>query len=389
MPFDISVEILNIAVTSPAGNTLEALSSAMEYPPLPSSLSFPGREPLDGVAGLCCDLSQTRELLNPLKIRRWGRLQTMCMLAAQKASLPEILNGREAQTGVYVGTGMGSLGETAIFLENMIRQKESFPKPAHFVNSVHNAVGSTLGLEFGLKGENITVAHREISFDAALGHALSALRQGRMKYAVVCGADEMNYFHVLAGSALGLWKTKKQSFKPLATGNSRGTFPGEGASVCVLSTEKKTGQSSFGNVLGAKCARYKRDSRTYIKLSHAGDFLEELLSDAGVQTSEVDLILSGANGDGRLDAVYLGVGAELERRSGKKIPQAAFKHLCGDYRAASGFGFAVAALCLRLGRVPGGLWGQETHLPDGSVKTILLYQLSRSGVHSACLLRSL
>jgi len=382
------VEILNIGVASPAGNTLEAVLSAMDHPPPPAPLRFPGREPVEA-EGFGCDLSQTRELLDPAKIRRWGRLQTMSLLAAKKAGLPEILNGSRAQTGVYVGTGMGSLGETAIFLENMILQKENFPKPAHFVNSVHNAVASTLGLEFGLKGENITVAHREISFDAALGHALSALRQGRVKYAVVCGADEMNYFQVLAGSAQNLWKTKETSFQPLADGNSRGTFPGEGSAVCILTAGENGGGESLGSVLAVKCGRYKRDTHTYINLSHAGDFLEELLSSTGVQASEVDLMLLGANGDGRLDAVYRAVGAELERRSGRKIPQAAFKQLCGDYRAASGFGFAVAALCLSSGRVHAGLFGGAATIPDGSVKTILLYHLSRSGVHSACLLRSL
>jgi 3-oxoacyl-(acyl-carrier-protein) synthase len=282
---------------------------------------------------------------------------------------------------------MGSLGETVVFLENMIRQKENFPKPAHFVNSVHNGVASTLGLEFGLQGENITVVHREISFDAALGHALSALRQGRVESAVVCGADEMNYFHVLAGSVKGLWKTREQPFKPLAPGNSRGTFPGEGAAVCVLSAGKKPGHESLGRVLGVKNARYKRDAHTYINLPRAGDFLEELLSCAGVRASEVDLMLSGANGDGRVDAVYLSVGAELERRAGKPIPQAAFKQLCGDYRAASGFGFALAASILRSGRVPAGLFG-KAGVPEGPVKTLLLYNLSRSGVHSACLLGS-
>jgi 3-oxoacyl-(acyl-carrier-protein) synthase len=387
MTLESGVEIVSIGVTSPAGNSLEAVLAAADQASTPLPLSFPSREGLGGASGFSCDLSQTRELLDPMKTRRWGRIQTMSLLAAKKASLPGALGGNEAQTGVYVGTGMGSLGETAAFLENMVRQKENFPKPAHFANSVHNSVASTLGLEFGLRGENITVVHREISFDAALGHALSALRQGRVESAVVCGADEMNYFHVLAGSAKGLWKTKEQPFKPLAPGNSRGTLPGEGSAVCVLSNGKKAGHESLARVLGAKSARYKRDARTYINLSHAGDFLEELLSGAGVRAREVDLVLSGANGDGRVDAVYLSVGAELERRAGKPIPQAAFKQLCGDYRAASGFGFALAASILRSGRVPAGLFG-KADVPAGPLKTLLLYNLSRSGVHSACLLRS-
>src|SRR5207249_4964876 len=111
-----------------------------------------------------------------------------------------------------------------------------------------------------------------------LGHARSALRLGRAKYADVCGADEMNYIHVLAGSAKGLWKKPGEAFKRLAPRNSRGTFPGEGAAVCVLAAGGTGGDESLGRVLGVKCGRTKRDSHTYINLKHAVDFIEELLS---------------------------------------------------------------------------------------------------------------
>jgi 3-oxoacyl-(acyl-carrier-protein) synthase len=375
-----------MGVTSPAGNSLQSVLTAMDQPPSPQPLSFSGRDPLD-VMGFTCDLSKTREFLDPVKTRRWGRLQTMSLLAAKRAFLPEVLNGQEAQTGVYVGTGMGSLGETTFFLENMVRQKENFPKPANFVNSVHNATASTLGLEFGLKGENITVVHRDISFDGALGHALSSLQQGKVRYAVVCGADEMNYFHALAGEAADQWKTQETTFKPLGGRHSRATFLGEGAAVCVLSASPIVDKKSWGRILGVKTGRYKRNARAYLDFSHAGDFLEELLFSAGVKAGDVDLVLSGANGDRPLDRVYQGVVVELGKRAARKIPHAAYKRLCGDYRGASGFGFVVAALLLRSGRVSRELLRQGTLPLEGPVKTILLYHLSRSGVHSACLLR--
>jgi 3-oxoacyl-(acyl-carrier-protein) synthase len=390
---DLRVEILNVGVTSPAGNTLDAVLSSINAPPSPTALRFPEVEGHESTEGLRCDLSQARDRFGPMKIRRWGRLQTMSLLAAQEASLPDILNGCEAETGVYVGTGLGSLDETAMFLENMILQNENFPKPATFVNSVHNTVGSHLALEFGLKGENITVAHREISFDAALGHALSALQQGRVKYAVVCGVDELNAYRILAGSKKGLWKKNGLPFKPLSPENTRGTFPGEGSAVCVLAAcenvpfpNRQRSESALGRVLGVQWGRYKRENNTSINLKHAGDFLESLLSSAGVRSSDVDLMLLGADGDNDLDAIYRGVGAELERRAGRKIPQGAFKHLCGDYRAASGFGFALSSLLLNSGRIPAGLLGSSQPISDVPLRTVLLYNLSRSGVHSGCII---
>lgn len=380
-----NIEILNVGLVSPAGNTPEALLSAAAGPSSPVKLAFSGKIEAGGALGFSCDLAEARELLGAMKIRRLGRLQVMSLLAAKKALLSA---EGGAETGVYVGTGLGSLGETAAFLENMIQQEENFPKPANFINSVHNAAGSSLALEFSLKGENITVAHRDISFDAALWHAISGLKRGRVKRAVVCGADELNYYHVHAGSAKGLWKTEGYPFKPLSPENARGTFPGEGAAVCVLSSGGVPGGSGPRvKVLGAKFGRYRRDSQSYISPKEAGDFLARLLASSGVKAAEVDLLLSGADGDSVLDGAYLGAGAELERLAGGAVPHGTYKQLCGDYRAASGFGFVIAALLLRDGIAPDGLFTGGQRLPDGPVKTILLYAISRSGVHSGCVLR--
>jgi len=383
-----NIEITNIGLVSPAGNTPEDVLSAAAVPPAPAKLSFPGRKELSGAAGFRCDLSEARGILGLMKMRRLGRLQVMSLLAARKTLLSAESKEGCADTGVYVGTGLGSLGETAAFLENMVEQGENFPKPASFINSVHNAVASSLALEFSLKGENITVAHREISFDAALWHALSGLRQGRVKRAVVCGADELNYYHVLAGSGKGLWKKEGEPFKPLAPENSRGTVPGEGAAVCVLSAGGHTGgNESPVKVLGVKFGRYRRDSSTYIDPREAGDFLALLMDSSGIKAAEVDLLLSGADGDSGLDSAYLGAGDELARRAGRVIPQGTYKQLCGDYRAASGFGFVLAALILRDGRIPAGLFMGRGNVVDSPVKTILLYTISRSGVHSGCVIK--
>lgn len=379
------IEILDLGLVSPAGNSPEAILAAAEAAPAsPAKLAFPDKPEIGGASGFLCDLAEARELLGGMKIRRLGRLQVMSLLAAKKALLSAGAAEGGAETGVYVGTGLGSLGETALFLENMIKQGENFPKPANFINSVHNAAGSGLALEFSFKGENITVAHREISFDAALWHALSGLKRGRVKRAVVCGADELNYYQVLAGSAKGLWKAPGQPFKPLAGENSRGTFPGEGAAVCVLSSG---GSGSGVKVLGVKFGRYHKARPAFIAPAEAGNFLARLLDSAGVKAGEVDLLLSGADGDSVLDGAYLGAGAELERLAGRAVPHGTYKQLCGDYRAASGFGFVTAALLLREGKAPAGLFAGGQKLPASRVRTVLLYTISRSGVHSGCVLR--
>ncbi len=376
-----AIYINKVGLVSPAGNSPEQALAAVPAAPLP--LEFPGQKALK-TAGFRCDLAEAKVLLGPMKIRRLGRLQTLCLLAAKKAGLPP--EAAAGDTGVYLGTGLGSLNETTAFIENMVLNGEELVKPANFINSVHNAAASSLALEFSLKGENLTVAHREVSFDAALGHAVSALRNGRAARAVVCGADELNYYHALAGEAKGSWKTAAEPLRPLASGNSRGTYPGEGAAVCLLSAVNTEG--TLACVLGARTARYRHDAHSYMDPAAAADFLCGLLDSCGVKPSEIDLLLSGANGDSALDAVYLRAAEEFGRRADRLIPHTGYKQLCGDYKTASAFGFALGALALNSGALPAGLCAPG--LPPGArIRTVLSYTVSRSGAHSACLLKSL
>ena len=359
--------ILKAGLVSPAGGSPEQLLSAVPAAPVP--LDYPGQKAALKTAGYRCDLSEAKALLGPMKLRRLGRLQTMTLLAAKKAGLSA--EACAGDTGVYMGTGLGSMGETAAFLENMVLNGEEFPKPANFINSVHNAAASSLALEYAIKGENITVAHRDISFDAALGHGVSALAKGRLKRAV---------------EEKGLWKDGAGPLRPLAGGTTRGTSPGEGAAVFLLSSGAAEG--ALAKVLGARTARYRYDASTYLDPAASADFLCGLLAACGVKPEETGLLLSGADGDCALDAVYLRTAAELGRRAGRLVPHGSFKQYCGDYKAASGFGFGLAALLLSSGTVPPGLFPNGTAAP-GPVSTVLSYTISRSGSHSAALLRSL
>ncbi len=376
-----NIYISKVGIISPAGNSADQVINANSI--VPARLEFPGQKAALDVAGFRCDISDAKALLNPMKLRRLGRLQVMCLLAAKKAGLT--LDAYASDTGVYVGTGLGSLNETAAFIEGMVLNGEELVKPGNFVNSVHNAAASSLAVEYSLKGENITVAHREISFDAALGHAISALRMGRVKRAVVCGADELNYYRVLAGQAKGLWKAAGEPLRPLFS-NTRGSYPGEGAAVCVLSTDEVEG--AFAKVLGAKIGRYRHDARFYLKPSAAADFICSLLESCDVPLGETDLMVSSSNGDCALDSVYQRVAQELGRRIGRSISHTGYKQLCGDYKAASAFGFSVSALMLQSGSIAKGLsliGGEQL----GRLKTIISYTISRSGVHSGWVLKGL
>src|ERR1700731_3483973 len=64
--------------------------------------------------------------------------------------------------------------------------------PQLFAESVANAPGSHVGIEFGLRGFNITVTQRESSALAALMYASTQIVKGMVPAAVVGGVEEVN-----------------------------------------------------------------------------------------------------------------------------------------------------------------------------------------------------
>ena len=103
--------------------------------------------------------------LPPQKAGRRARLPTVAIALARHAvgdiSLP-------AHAAIYFGTAYGDATETEAFVENMILNREQFPKPRAFSASVHNAMASRVAMDLGITGPNRTYVHGEFSFYLAL-----------------------------------------------------------------------------------------------------------------------------------------------------------------------------------------------------------------------------
>ena len=101
-------------------------------------------------------------------LRRLGRTQRLALGAAHGAmkdcgGVPD-----PESVAVSLGTGLGTLDETAAFLENLVEREEREPRPARFINSVHNAAAARAAMALGFRGENDTFVHECISFELAL-----------------------------------------------------------------------------------------------------------------------------------------------------------------------------------------------------------------------------
>jgi len=367
-----------MAVSGSASNGVAVLGCGV----VPSGIEMVRESMLrhEDMPAFVCSTELCGRLIPAATARRLGRVHKMA-LAAAKLAIDDsgVRPADPARVAVSVGTGLGSQTETADFLENMIRRDEAEPKPARFVNSVHNSVASQLAICSGFGGENHTFTHQSISFELALWQAVHLLRSGRADYVLACGADELSPYLL----SLTLSYRWRHSARQAADAPDEGKrVPGEGYAAFILA--KAGPDSRAARIAALRVGPINAGNRPILNPRHEADFIDKTVRTAGLSIGEVDFVLTGISGDAHEDAVYGDVLNAVTAAAGRPVRYGRYKHLCGDYCTASAFGLAAAVRAVREGRVP-----QELGLPSNAsmerpVSNVLLYNVSRMG-HSACL----
>ena len=134
-----------------------------------------------------------KDYFPPMVARRLGRLLKRAVVTARHA-----LNGIMPDA-IITGTGLGCIENTERFLTSMLENDEEYLQPTYFMQSTHNTIGSQVALQLQCHGYNSTYSHRGTSFDSGLLDAITQMRQGRIRNALVGGQDEMTpaYFEML------------------------------------------------------------------------------------------------------------------------------------------------------------------------------------------------
>ncbi len=317
--------------------------------------------------------------------RRLERVQQMAVVAA-KRSCPESALAKIADERICVamGTGLGCTEATAKFVEPIIEDEAGVPSPQKFTNAVHNALASQVAIEVTARGLNSTATHRDISFESALWHAVQEIKTNRSDVAFVGGADEITPYLLSAGSRWGWWSEDSLLLKPLSNNLAapQRAIPGEGAVVfCIDATGGDT--AALAEICAVACGRFAMDAAGQIDSKNEATWIESRLAAHNIALSDIDMIISGANGEPVLDARYVAVVQALGRRSGAaNIRHGTYKHLCGDYHSASAFGMAMA-----VGVVSGHVSPKALLATDGACRLVLLYTLSDDGTRAMTCVR--
>lgn len=312
-----------------------------------------------------------KNIIDPKLVRRMSRIIKMGVAAACEC----LKDGNEKNPGAIItGTAYGCLEDTQKFLENIIFQKEEMLSPTAFIQSTHNTVGAQIALLLHCNQYNNTFVHRGFSFESALLDAIILLKEKESSNVLVGGIDELTDVSHLILNRFGLFKRSPVSNLNLYSSNSKGTIAGEGAVFFLLSVEPS--ENNYAQI-DAITTFYKPKSVTEITY-HISNFLET----QSIQMNEIDLIITGKNGDIKSDEVF----NSLEKSIFSKNEIINYKHLCGEYPTSVSFALWLASKIIKTEVVPSAV-GLTTYKKN-KIKRILIYNNYQNTHHSLILISS-
>lgn len=321
------------------------------------------------VRRLVCEEPDYSSIIDVKLIRRMSKVIKIGVAAANFA-LKEA--GIDMPDAILTGTAYGCLEDTTLFLNRLIGNQEEMLTPTAFIQSTHNTVGGQIALLMHNHGYNNTFVSRGFSFEMAMLDAHLLLQEGKADTVLVGGVDESTdvQFHLL--ERMGLFRRNPVSTAALISDPQKGTICGEGAAFFVMGKEKNAHSlaqvKAFSMIFQPESSEEVRNQ------------IRSLISEQGLEVSDIDLLLIGKNGDRRSDPVYDDVLDPIFPGMAKGY----FKHLSGEYPTASSFALWLAGNIFNKRKLPDCL------LLEGKVnqplRNILIYNHSNQIHHTLYLI---
>jgi 3-oxoacyl-(acyl-carrier-protein) synthase len=310
-----------------------------------------------------------KEFIDQKQIRRMSHVIKMGVAAA-KDCLKK--GNTEMPDSIITGTALGCLEDTVTFLTRIVEQDEELLPPTAFIQSTHNTVAAQIALMLKCHGYNNTFVHKGISFESALLDAIMQLNEQEADHILVGGTEEIVDASFKVLMRLGLYKRWPVSNLQLYAAESNGTVGGEGAVFFLLSD--KASDDNMAELTAIKMRYRPKDIQ---------ESIIAFLSENSLKIDDIDLVITGRNGDTRNDEVYKNLGNTLFRGSSL----ANYKHLCGEYSTSSSFALWLAANIIEKGMVPEVV--VEKNINSTTPKRILVYNHYQNKYHSLMLISAI
>jgi len=288
----------------------------------------------------------------PMKLRRMDTTGPLALVAIRQAmdAAGYTVGAGDTRAGVVLGTYSAGGQATREYLEGLFKGGPSGAPALLFNSTVGNAAAGLAGLEYKLCGPNATISQKESSGLAAIAAAVDLLRLDRADRVAAGGMDAIfdlfyrghDRFNVMSAA-----REPEESLAPFARSRA-GFVLGEGAYVMWL--ERGPAARDGPEILGTGAASepcginlWPDDPETIVRSMMLA------LEDAGLTTSDVDVIYASANASPKLDDVEARALAAL---FGSRPMVTSIKGAIGECSAAGAAGCVAAVLCGALGKVP-------------------------------------
>ena len=352
------VVVSGIGVVSAFGTTIELFRDAL----------LDGRSAIAPVSGFPtddCRSTLAAEIpafdptawVAPMRLRRFDRTGVYAIaaakLAVQNASI-ELEPGGHDDIGVVLGSWTAGGQSTQQFLDGLFRLGPSGAPAILFDSTVGNSAASLVGLEFKLRGPNMTVSHKEASGLAAVVAAADHIREGRAR-AVFAGGVDAVYETFFKGHDAFDVMTRESAFSNASApfdARRAGFALGEGGFGFWLEPgARRASTSPYGTILGLGSSSAAVAVNSWP--THPSPLVRTMrlaLTDAGLDAGDVDVVYASANASPGLDVVEARALGETFGRARPRVTS--IKGALGEFGAAGCAACAAALVCGREGRVP-------------------------------------
>jgi hypothetical protein len=323
------------------------------------------------------DLEQLKEVVNnklqviepvyegipPGMLRRMGRATRLGVGAA----IP-LLRLSDAD-GIIIGTANGGMEDCIKFLNQIVDYKEGLLTPGNFVQSTPNGIAATAGLLTANKGYNITHVHSGVSFENAMLDAAMMLKEFPGSCYIVGGVDEISTYNYNIEDLAGWYKDHTVTSENFYLSGTPGSVAGEGAVMFRVNNARDNAVACFNAVhfLHTENVEEMQGSLSEFLQLHAAE-------------CDIDLLITGENGDHRLQKWY----AACEALLSAETTIARFKHMSGEYATASAMALWLGCRLLRNSHLPPHMVKRASG--KNSFRKILIYNTYKGVQHSFMLI---
>ncbi len=300
------------------------------------------------------------EAIPPGVLRRMGKAVRMGVGTA----LP-LLQNNIVPDGIIMGTANGGKEDCVKFLNQIIDYDEGMLTPINFVQSTPNAVAAQVGLLSKNHGYNITHLHLGLAFENAMIDADMFLNESPENNYLIGAIDDISTYNYYFEDKGGWYKEAAIKSDALYDTNSPGSIAGEAAVMFRVDANKN---DAIAKVVAVDTLHSRNEESVQGKLTQ---FIKTHLP-AG---EKIDLLLSGENGDNRLQSFF-----NIAEAAADGAAIARFKHMSGEYPTATAMGLWLACNIIQQQSMPSHMIKKQGS--SSAYKNVLLYNTYKGIQHS-------